>query len=49
MVMKISRNQDKKITQECQAKNSGRNQQMCEECVFKKDDFEITGKTSNGD
>ena len=36
MVMKLSGNQDKKIAQVCQAKNSGRNQQMCEQCVFKK-------------
>ena len=34
--MKLSRNQDKNIAQVCQAKNSGRNQQMCEQCVFKK-------------
>ena len=36
MVMKLSRNQDKKIAQVCQAKNSGRNQQICEQCVVKK-------------
>ena len=34
--MKLSGNQDKKIAQVCQAKNSGRNQQICEQCVFKK-------------
>ena len=36
MVIKLSGNQDKKIAQVCQAKNSGRNQQICEQCVFKK-------------
>ena len=34
--MKLLGNQDKKNVQVCQAKDSGRNQQMCEQCVFKK-------------
>lgn len=37
---------DKKIAQVCQAKNSGRNQQMCEQCVFKKMIWKQKGKTA---
>ena len=33
--MKLSRNQGKKIAQVYQAKNSDRNQQMCDQCVVK--------------
>ena len=32
----IRKSRQKKIAQVCQTKNSGRNQQMCEQCVFKK-------------
>ena len=45
--MKLSRNHDKKITQVCQAKNSGRNQQICETVYIQEDDdLETTGKTT---